>query len=138
MAPEAGVLKIGVRVAGYCVSCVYVVYLHLKKERFMATIAIQKKRKNIDLPVETLQKLSIMAAMQGKNLKAFIESLLIAKADTLQIEFSNPSPSGDAYFAAPENLAEVEKRAKAYREGKGRMAVTLRSAEDITNFINNI
>lgn len=104
----------------------------------MATIAIQKKRKNIDLPVETLQKLSIMAAMQGKNLKAFIESLLIAKADTLQIEFSNPSSSGDAYFADPENLAEVEKRAKAYREGKGRMTVTLRSAEDITNFINNI
>lgn len=32
----------------------------------METVALQKKRKNIDLPVETLQKLSIMAASQGK------------------------------------------------------------------------
>lgn len=31
----------------------------------MATIALEKKRKNIDLPVDVLQKLSIMAASQG-------------------------------------------------------------------------
>ena len=31
------------------------------------------KRKNIDLPVETLQKLSLMAVAQGKSLKAYIE-----------------------------------------------------------------
>lgn len=36
-----------------------------------------------------------MAAAQGKSLKAFIESLLISKAETLKIEISNPSPSGD-------------------------------------------
>ena len=105
----------------------------------MATIALQKKRKNIDLPVETLQKLSIMAAAQGKNLKAFIENLLIAKAnDALQIEISNPSPSGDPYFANPANLAEIEQRAKDHREGKSRATVILRTAEDITNFINSI
>ena len=33
----------------------------------MATIVLEKKRKNIDLPVETLKKLSIMAASQGKS-----------------------------------------------------------------------
>ena len=42
----------------------------------MATIAIEKKRKNIDLSVDTLKKLSIMAASQGKSVKAFIENLL--------------------------------------------------------------
>lgn len=45
----------------------------------MSTIALERKRKNIDLPIETLQKLSIMAASQGKSLKAFIENLLVAK-----------------------------------------------------------
>ena len=64
----------------------------------MAT-ALNIKRKNIDLPVETLQKLSIMAVAQGKSLKKYIETLLISKADSLTVEVSeNPSPSGDAWF----------------------------------------
>ncbi|WP_455591676.1 hypothetical protein [Bacteroides sp.] len=104
----------------------------------MATIALEKKRKNIDLPVDTLQKLSIMAASQGKSVKAFIENLLVSKADTLQIEVSNPSPSGDPYFANPANIAEVKERVKAHKEGKAKATVVLQSAEDITNFINSL
>ena len=104
----------------------------------MSAIAIEKKRKNIDLPIDTLQKLSIMAASHGKSLKAFIEQLLIAKADTLKIEVANPSPSGDPYFAEPANLAEVEERVQAYKTGKTKATVVLESAEDITNFINNL
>ncbi|MDE6108771.1 MAG: hypothetical protein K2F72_00610, partial [Muribaculaceae bacterium] len=62
--------------------------------------ALNLKRKNIDLPVETLQKLSIMAVAQGKSLKKYIETLLIAKADSVAIEVTeNPSPSGDPWFA---------------------------------------
>lgn len=104
----------------------------------MEVTVSQKKRKNIDLPVETLQKLSIMAASQGKSLKAFIENLLITKADSLKIEVSNPSPSGDDYFADPANLAEVQKRAGAYKDGKAETKVVLQSAEDITRFIDNL
>lgn len=104
----------------------------------MATVVLQKKRKNIDLPVDALQKLSIMAASQGKSVKAFIENILVAKADTLNIEVLNPSPSGDPYFADPANLSEVEERVKAHKEGKSKATVILRSAEDITNFINNL
>lgn len=104
----------------------------------MAAIILQKKRKNIDLPVETLQKLSIMAAAQGKSLKAFIENILITKADTLKIEVSNPSPSGDPYFTEPSNLTEVEERVKDYKEGKSKATVVLQSAEDIANFLNNL
>lgn len=105
----------------------------------MAAITLEKKRKNIDLPVDTLQKLSIMAASQGKSLKAFIESVLILKADTLSVEVStNPSPSGDPYFADPSNLAELEERVKAHKEGKAKPTVVLRSVEEITNFINSL
>ena len=54
------------------------------------------KRKNIDLPVDTLKKLSLMAVAQGKSLKAYIEQVLISKANGITIEVSeNPSPSGD-------------------------------------------
>ena len=51
------------------------------------------KRKNIDLPVDTLKKLSLMAVAQGKSLKAYIEQVLISKANGITIEVSeNPSP----------------------------------------------
>lgn len=105
----------------------------------MATVTLEKKRKNIDLPVETLQKLSIMAASQGKSLKAFIENLLVTKANTLAIEVStNPSPSRDPYFDNADNLTEIEERVKAHKKGKAKSTVTLKTAEDIKNFINNI
>ncbi|MDE5554560.1 MAG: hypothetical protein K2J10_05195 [Muribaculaceae bacterium] len=84
----------------------------------MAT-AITLKRKNIDLPVETLQKLSIMAVAQGKSLKKYIETLLIAKADSVSIDVNeNPSPSGDPWFDDPRNLAELDEGIRQYREGK--------------------
>lgn len=100
--------------------------------------SITEEKKNIDLPIETLQKLSIMAASQGKSVKAFIEYILVSKADTLKIEVSNPSPSNDAYFANPANLAEVEERVKEHKEGKTKATVVLHTAEDITNFINSL
>lgn len=110
----------------------------MQKLKIMATAALEKKRKNIDLPVETLQKLSIMAASQGKSVKTFIENLLISKADTLRVEVLNPSPSDDPYFADPANLSEIEDRVKTYREGKVKATVILQSTEDITNFINSL
>ena len=84
----------------------------------MAT-ALNIKRKNIDLPVETLQKLSIMAVAQGKSLKKFIETILISKADSIAVEVNeNPSPSGDPLFNDPENLAELDEGIRQYKEGK--------------------
>ncbi len=86
----------------------------------MAT-AINVKRKNIDLPVDTLQKLSIMAVAQGKSLKNFIETILISKANTVAIEVSeNPSPSGDSWFNDPENIASVNRGIDELKAGKGR------------------
>ena len=70
----------------------------------MAT-ALNLKRKNIDLPVDTLQKLSLMAVAQGKSLKNFIETILIAKANAIAVEVDeNPSPSGDPWFNNSENM----------------------------------
>lgn len=86
----------------------------------MAT-ALNIKRKNIDLPVDTLQKLSIMAAAQGRSLKNYIETLLISKADNISIEVSeNPSPSGDAWLDNPDNIASVKRGMDEMKEGKGR------------------
>ena len=85
----------------------------------MPSAAINFKRKNIDLPVETLQKLSLMAVAQGKSLKAYIESILISKADSVSIEVKiNPSPSNDEWFANQDNLNLVEKGIQDVRDGK--------------------
>lgn len=79
------------------------------------------KRKNIDLPVETLQKLSIMAVAQGKSLKKYIESILISKADSVSVEISEkPSPSGDKWFDDPENLESVNRGVADMKAGKHR------------------
>lgn len=86
----------------------------------MAT-ALNIKRKNIDLPVDTLQKLSIMAVAQGKSLKKFIESILISKANAVTVEVTeNPSPSGDPWFNDPENMASVLRGLDDLKAGRGR------------------
>lgn len=43
-----------------------------------------KLRKLIDLPLETLPKLRVLAAAEGKSLKAYIEWLAIEKAKTVK------------------------------------------------------
>lgn len=86
----------------------------------MAT-AIEIKRKNIDLPVDTLRKLSIMAVAQGKSLKKFIETILISKADSIAVEVTeNPSPSGDKWFEDTENMASVKRGIEEMKSGKGK------------------
>lgn len=86
----------------------------------MAT-AIEIKRKNIDLPVDTLRKLSIMAVAQGKSLKKFIETILISKADSIAVEVTeNPSPSGDKWFDDAENMASVKHGIEEMKSGKGK------------------
>lgn len=98
----------------------------------MAAVTLEKKRKNIDLPIETLQKLSIMAASQGKSLKAFIENILVAKADSLSVEVStNPSPSSDTWFDNPENIASVERGIEDAKKGK----VKAYSMDEIRNLL---
>ncbi len=100
----------------------YIIYILYLYEKFsdMATTA-NIKRKNIDLPVETFQKLSLLAVSQGKSLKAYIESVLIAKADTVVVEVKeNPSPSGDEWFENPENVESVKRGVAEMRAGYGR------------------
>lgn len=87
----------------------------------MAT-TLNIKRKNIDLPVDTLQKLSLMAVSQGKSLKKFIETILITKANSITVEVSeNPSPSGDKWFDDPENIASVKRGIAEMKAQKGKV-----------------
>lgn len=106
--------------------CIYDIYdislLHTERRKDMETTL---KRKNIDLPVDTLKKLSIMAVAQGKSLKAYIEQLLISKANSINIEVSeNPSPSGDTWFDNPENMESVKRGINEMKAGKGRTCTT--------------
>ncbi len=98
----------------------------------MAT-ALNIKRKNIDLPVDTLQKLSIMAVAQGMSLKKYIETLLCAKAASIAVEVSeNPSPSGDIWFNNPDNMKELNEGICQYKEGKTK-AYTMDEIKAILN-----
>lgn len=79
------------------------------------------KRKNIDLPIDTLQKLSLMAVSQGKSLKKYIENILILKANAISVEVrENPSPSGDTWFNDPDNMASVKRGVEEMKAGKGK------------------
>ena len=58
----------------------------------MAT-ALTLKRKNIDLPIEAWQKLSILAAANGMSLKKYVESILIDYANSINIDITkSPKP----------------------------------------------
>ena len=59
-------------------------YIYRKK---MSTIALaNKKRKNIDLSEDTFRALSVLASANGKNLKAYIETILYNEAKMLNEE----------------------------------------------------
>ena len=86
------------------------------------TLSTTIKRKNIDLPLDTFQKLSLLAVSQGKSLKAYIESLLITKANSVTIDIKeNPSPSEDIWFTNAENIASVEKGISEMKAGEGKV-----------------
>ncbi|GAB6011059.1 hypothetical protein [Viscerimonas tarda] len=73
----------------------------------MTTQALQKKRKNIDIPSDTFRALSIKAAAEGKNLKSFIENLLISEAKAISDEevykyLSETKTDGDIYLSEAE------------------------------------
>ena len=42
---------------------------------------------------------------------------------TPKLPFENPSPSGDPYFAKPENVAELERRIEEIKDGKVKFSV---------------
>lgn len=117
-----------------------------------AAVLMAKKRKNIDLPLDAWKKLSIMAAAQGKSLKAFVEGVLLAKADALTLEvvaserpasakcrpYDNPSPSGDLYFEDAGNRAELRERVEYYQKGESKDRVVLHAADDIAEFFDKL
>ena len=63
---------------------------------------------NITLPDETLQKLYAKALHNGMSLKAYIEGLLIEDANTPSFA-ERVSPSADAWFDHPQNIAAVRR-----------------------------
>ena len=100
--------------------CILIMYIFAGNK--VANMETVLKRKNIDLPVDTLRKLSVMAMAQGRSLKSFIEGILISKANSSSIEVEeNPSPSGDEWFNDPKNLKEVNEGIAEMKAGKGKV-----------------
>lgn len=107
--------------------CIFYIFVKNKK---MNTVV---KRKNIDLPETVLKKLSLMAVAQGKSLKAYIEALLISKADNISIEvYDNPSPSKDKWFDNPENIKEISSGIADANDGN---TYAMKQDESLNDFI---
>ena len=69
----------------------------------MDTSVVEKKRKNIDIPIDTFRNLSIRAASEGRSLKSFIENLLVMEANSLNDEelygyLVKSKPQGNVYL----------------------------------------
>ena len=64
---------------------------------------VEKKRKNIDIPMPAFRTLSIRAVAEGRSLKAFIENLLVMEANAMSDEelyrfLSEKKPQGAVYL----------------------------------------
>lgn len=101
----------------------------------MDTAALHKKRKYIELPVNTLQKLSAMATSQGKSLKGFMENILETKAQSSEVNYTNPSPSNDPWFDVPENIASLNRGIEDTKEGR---AIAMKPGEELDQFLDRI
>jgi hypothetical protein len=69
----------------------------------MEALIVEKKRKNIDIPVDTFRNLSIRAASEGRSLKSFIENLLVMEASAVSDEelyhfLVKNKPQGSVYL----------------------------------------
>jgi hypothetical protein len=69
----------------------------------MGALVIEKKRKNIDIPIDTFRNLSVRAVSEGRSLKSFIENLLVQEANTLNDEelyryLVKNKPQGNVYL----------------------------------------
>lgn len=60
--------------------------MYIYEKNMSATTLTNKKRKNIDLTEDTFRALSVLASANGKNLKAFIETILNDEAKMLNEE----------------------------------------------------
>ena len=69
----------------------------------MDTLVVERKRKNIDIPMPAFRKLSVRAAAEGRSLKSFIENLLVAESNAMSDEelyrfLVGNKPQGNVYL----------------------------------------
>lgn len=94
---------------------------------------VSLKRKNIDLPLDTLAKLTVLALAEGKSLKAYIEWLLIRRAESVQFTIAeHPSPTRDQWWDDPANIDEVRQGLEEFKQGKGK-EYSLDELKDLMN-----
>ena len=69
----------------------------------MKALVIERKRKNIDIPIDTFRNLSIRAASEGRSLKSYIENILMIEAKAVSDEelyhfLIKNKPQGEVYL----------------------------------------
>lgn len=80
--------------------------LHPNTQKLQMRTTLQPP--NITLPEEALQKLYAKALRNGMSLKTYIEGLLIEEANAPSFA-RRVSPSADAWFDHPQNIAAVRR-----------------------------
>ena len=84
------------------------------------------KRKNIDLPSDVIERLTVLASKSGESLKSYMERILTSKARE-----NSPSPSGDSWFDDDKNLQEVMKGIQEIDRGEG----SIYTASELHDFL---
>ena len=69
----------------------------------MNTLVVERKRKNIDIPIDIFRNLSIRAASEGQSLKSYIENILVMEAKSASDEelyryLIKNKPQGEMYL----------------------------------------
>ena len=91
----------------------YIIYLCRGIKRIIMDTAIKfTKRKVIDIPEDIFRFLSVKAAMQGTNLKRYIESLLAKDVEDMVTEMDDSEAYRWLSKHEPDGHVKVEKKEK--------------------------
>lgn len=101
----------------------------------METISIDKRRKAVDIPEDSIRSLALAAASKGISVKRYMENIIISQAEKIDSALENPSPSGDSYFTDQRNIENIQYAVEQSKQGK---ASSVRSKAELYKLLESI
>lgn len=101
----------------------------------METTGLVIQRKAVDIPADAIRSLAVAAATKGLSLKKYLETIILEQANAIDTALSNPSPSGDPYFADSRNIERIQHSSKQAEEGK---VTTVHGRDELFKLLENI
>jgi hypothetical protein len=101
----------------------------------METINMDKSRKAVDIPADSIRSLALAAASKGVSLKRYMENIIISQAEKIDTALENPSPSGDSFFADQRNIERIQYAVEQSKEGK---TSSVRSKDELYKLLESI